>query len=627
MHARPEGRHGPRPGGGGGQRDRRFLLAVAVALSLALVAPAPALALNRYVDDTIGNTDLLNSCTNPANPCQTIGFALGKASAGETVFVGGGTYNESVTLAGGKSLAGLDFFGNATDLPAIVDGGNGAGITVPSGSARAISALTLRGGDTSGGALTVQGDDVTISGNVFDDNTSTVHRQLLIDNGSPLITGNQFIGVSDGIDRRAIVNNGNDAPEIADNSFSSFFIAINSLPPIDQDAALNVHDNEITGVRDAGIGTPAGLQLSKTSATITNNLISADPAATHGNGVLIDGGDPDATSATLHRNRIFGFAGAGVQLGSMDGPVSLDSDVMAKNGRGLFVNAATGTVIAQNVTVTGSNPTFDEILVQNSQLTLDSSIVGPEGITLAGGGGCTITFSNLEPGGTPPSSVSCGPGAFSSNLVPGYVDPAVDDYHLTPSSPLIEQGNPAAPPGGSTDLDGEARALDGDGDCVARRDIGADELVLSPPPDCTPPETTGTSGVTVPAGGTTGPQTDTSVTFRLSIRRSQRVGKQKGVLLTARCPLESCKLVARGKVTVPGAGKARASKRFKLRSVRRSLAAGVKKTIKVRVARKLLGRVRRSLRRHRKLKARITVTVKDAAGNIAVKRRTVRLRP
>jgi hypothetical protein len=57
---------------------------------------------------------------------------------------------------------------------------------------------------------------------------------------------------------------------------------------------------------------------------------------------------------------------------------------------------------------------------------------------------------------------------------PGFA--ATGDFHLSPSSPLAEAGDPAEPAAGRTDLDGLPRSRDNDGDCVRRRDIGAYEV-------------------------------------------------------------------------------------------------------------------------------------------------------
>lgn len=50
-----------------------------------------ALAANRFVDPAgIDNT----ACMNPANPCQTIDYAITQSAAGDDVFLSAGTYNE-----------------------------------------------------------------------------------------------------------------------------------------------------------------------------------------------------------------------------------------------------------------------------------------------------------------------------------------------------------------------------------------------------------------------------------------------------------------------------------------------------------------------------------------------------
>ena len=81
-----------------------------------------------------------------------------------------------------------------------------------------------------------------------------------------------------------------------------------------------------------------------------------------------------------------------------------------------------------------------------------------------------------------------------TNLLPGFVNPAGGDFHLAPSSPLIDIGDSAAPPAGELDIDGGARAASPQcPNAAGRRDIGADEF----DPTCaaaiaatSPPETT-----------------------------------------------------------------------------------------------------------------------------------------
>src|SRR5262249_5165304 len=78
--------------------------------------------------------------------------------------------------------------------------------------------------------------------------------------------------------------------------------------------------------------------------------------------------------------------------------------------------------------------------------------------------------------GTPGASCQ----AFQAKGGASFVDAANDDYHLTGAGndALIDHGNPAPPPSGATDLDGDPRAIDADGACPLApiRDIGADEF-------------------------------------------------------------------------------------------------------------------------------------------------------
>jgi hypothetical protein len=80
----------------------------------------------------------------------------------------------------------------------------------------------------------------------------------------------------------------------------------------------------------------------------------------------------------------------------------------------------------------------------------------------------------------------------SSNL---FVNLAGGDYHLSASSPAIESGSTGALVGdeSTTDLDGNQRVLDGNLDCVARRDKGAYEFTggqntATPAPQITAPD-------------------------------------------------------------------------------------------------------------------------------------------
>jgi hypothetical protein len=108
----------------------------------------------------------------------------------------------------------------------------------------------------------------------------------------------------------------------------------------------------------------------------------------------------------------------------------------------------------------------------------------------------TTDFSNYNSAANSSSNGANGMGMITqtnqTNLAPGFVNPAVGNYHLAPSSALIDIGDPNAPMG--FDIDGDPRGLDGAPPCVpmamGTRDIGADEY------NCVPPDTAITGGPT-----------------------------------------------------------------------------------------------------------------------------------
>ena len=64
-----------------------------------------------------------------------------------------------------------------------------------------------------------------------------------------------------------------------------------------------------------------------------------------------------------------------------------------------------------------------------------------------------------------------------TSLAPGFADPAAGDFHLAPSSPLIDLGDPMPPQAGELDIDGGSRAASSQcPNAAGRRDIGADEF-------------------------------------------------------------------------------------------------------------------------------------------------------
>jgi hypothetical protein len=118
-------------------------------------------------------------------------------------------------------------------------------------------------------------------------------------------------------------------------------------------------------------------------------------------------------------------------------------------------------------------------------------------------------------------------------------------------------------------------------------------------------------------GGVQAPVADTvAPLLSVSGARTQRPLKRGAVVVLARCPAEACTASATATIRVPGVGRA-----LRLVARKRAIAAGHATTLRL----GLSAAVRRALRAHRALTARVRVAVADAAGNRTIAGRTVRL--
>jgi hypothetical protein len=108
--------------------------------------------------------------------------------------------------------------------------------------------------------------------------------------------------------------------------------------------------------------------------------------------------------------------------------------------------------------------------------------------------------------------------------------------------------------------------------------------------------------------------------FRTSPKPVQKSGPDVSVTVTCSA---SCTATATGKLAFEGAAAARS---FKLKTAKRAIAAGVRATLRLRVPRPLRRAAKRALKQDRKVRAKLTITVVDAAGSRGAKHRTVRLR-
>jgi hypothetical protein len=453
-----------------------------LAASALLALPAIAAAADTFADSS--RPDDSGDCLTPATACKTINGAIGKADTGDTVHVEPGTYAQNVVDPGGVSIVAA----------------SGSPVIAPS------SGIGLR--VTGGPPVTIQG--LTFSS----DATNSVELQLDDGAGSAVVTGNTFTDPTPTAadNQTGIATTSQGSPQITDNRLSSLFHGIVvSSPGAGAPGTPSISGNTISGDHDNGTGiqvisSNSHAVTAPTGATLVGNLIH-DPGSGQSVGVVVlDGGSFSMDSAaptaslTMVRNRILEGID-GLDVAGARGPVTLFGDVIARTGSitvgGAAINASAVNGLGGDLTLTNVDLVNNVNLafeLQDNHVTIDSSIV-TENIFKLGTAACTISFSD----GPTTTGDSC--ETFQTSVKPSFVDLGTDDYHLTATgnAPLIDHGNPTAPPAGTFDFDGDPRAIDADGACPLDpiRDIGADE-VNNGIPDCPspPPPSSTSSGPT-----------------------------------------------------------------------------------------------------------------------------------
>jgi len=200
--------------------------------------------------------------------------------------------------------------------------------------------------------------------------------------------------------------------------------------------------------------------------------------------VVIHGGNVGISNSLLTLTKTYGAA-----LKAETSAPGVDTNVTA-DGLTVFAPSATLDTIGIGLTTAPD-------ITRSVHLNLTNSIVRA-GVPLfaigTGGGTATISasYSDYNPAQNVASQNASISGSHVSNVGDaGFNEKSGHEYELLPASPLLDRGDPDATQG--VDLNGNARAADGNGDGFARRDLGAFELQPAP---AGPPPGGGTAGGT-----------------------------------------------------------------------------------------------------------------------------------
>jgi hypothetical protein len=404
----------------------------------------------------------------------TIQAAIDAAAAGDTVRVGPGTYNERI-----------DFLGK----PIVVESTGGAAATIiqPNGGVGAIVTMSLSGAQTP----VLRG--FTIRGGVSDLWAGGIY----ISGGSPLIENNVVTGNAGCLGAGITVQ------------FSGATIRNNTISDNTMPLCIGGTGG---GIRIGGAG----------AAQIVDNVISGNTSDTDGGGIaLFAAGAPTITRNVIRGNVAESGIGGGISLYNGSDAL-ITNNIITRNraSRGggigwLVPSGNTGPKVVNNTLALNTAPQGSAVFADG----FDAAARLVNNVMVSVGDAWTIECSALYDAGPPVIRHNDvfntgGPGIYGGacsdhtgvngniSVDPLFVSATGDDFHLRPSSPAIEAGESSGAP--AVDIDRESRPLDGDGDGVARVDMGADEAGPVMPTDTTPPTITvpGTvyADATMPSG-------------------------------------------------------------------------------------------------------------------------------
>jgi hypothetical protein len=459
-----------------------------------------------------------NSCHTQLTPCRTIAGALKRAVEGDTVHIDAGVFSEnlvvdkSITMVG----AGIDqtlIDGGQQSTVLRVDGEKYpggmdfslSGVTLTHGSAARGAGLSVSGGksialkdvrvdsnvayDQGGGildnyAMEMTLDDVTVSNNITLNegggiyfSTQMPHQEpnssivIKLDISNSLIEGNR------GDPGGGIYSEGD--LTMTNTTVKANHTKVSGGGGLYTDAVATI-DGCLFEDNTGGGGIESEERgYGKVLVTIRNSTISGNQGKVGGG--ISNSGDMSLAFSTVSNNQA-SYVGGGISIGEGVGLETLTyilnstiSGNSAPEGGGIYVQ---GACIYTHCSLTTTNVTVADnqgggIFISGFPSSLRDSL-----FALNAGGNCSYTTHVTESADLS-DDLTCG-GFLQADPMIG---PLKDNggptmtHALMPGSPAIDAG---VDWGLSTDQRGVKRPLDGDGDGVAKTDIGAYEYDQPP---------------------------------------------------------------------------------------------------------------------------------------------------
>jgi uncharacterized repeat protein (TIGR01451 family) len=198
-----------------------------------------------------------------------------------------------------------------------------------------------------------------------------------------------------------------------------------------------------------------GIYINNASPTVENNVITGNSATFFGGGVCIEGGMPTIRNNVIASNSAAIFGG-GLYVAS--GSPAIINNTIIENSAAIFGG---GIFNLRGSPIIGNN------IIASNTASSSGGIHNHDGAPIS-------DYNNVW-ANIPDDYYNLTPGAHDIHDDPLLANPSGGDYHLLTSSPCVDAGDPATPPG--ADPDGDSRPLDGNDDGLPVADIGTDELV------------------------------------------------------------------------------------------------------------------------------------------------------